>query len=125
MQDTLKYHDSTISIGGRPISNLHFADLIAGSSTELQKLTFSLAKSASRYGMEISHEKSKILVNDSDPNKCNGNNLTLNTYGKKQVKKSFKYLGVTLTDNSKNEIEIRMSTATSVMVRMEMIWRSR
>ena len=39
MQDTLKYHDSTISIGGRPISNLHFAydiNLIAGSSNELQ-----------------------------------------------------------------------------------------
>ena len=47
MHDTLKDHDSTISIRGRPISNLRYADvigLIADSSNELQKLTDSLAK---------------------------------------------------------------------------------
>ena len=74
MQDTLKYHDSTISIGGRHISNLRFADdidLIADLSNELQNIKDSLAKHASIYGMEISHEKSNILVNDPDPNKCN------------------------------------------------------
>ena len=40
MQYTLKDHDSTISIGGRPISNLYFEDdiyLIADSSNELPK----------------------------------------------------------------------------------------
>ena len=42
MQDTLKDHDSTIYIGGRPISNLHFVDginLITGAYNELQKCT--------------------------------------------------------------------------------------
>ena len=55
-----------------------------GLSNELQKLlnSDSLAKSASRYGMEISHEMSNILVNDPDPNKCNSNNLTIYMYGK-------------------------------------------
>ena len=33
-----------------------------------------------RYGMEISHEKSKPLVNDSDPNKCNSKILTISMY---------------------------------------------
>ena len=50
MQDTLTDHDSTIYIGGRPISNLRFADdidLIAGSYNELQNLTDSIAKNAS------------------------------------------------------------------------------
>ena len=63
MQNKLKVHDFTISIRGRPIRNLRFADdiyFIAGSSNELQKLTDSLAKNYSRYRMEISHEKSKI-----------------------------------------------------------------
>ena len=86
MQDTLKDHDSTLSIGGRPISNLCFADdidLIAGSYNELQNLTDSLAKNAYRYGMEISYEKSKIQVNDPDPNKCNSTNLIISMYGKK------------------------------------------
>ena len=57
-------------------------------------------------------------------NKCNSNNLTINIYGKKQEQiTSFKYIGVTLTDNvnSKNEIEIIITTATSIMVRLEMI----
>ena len=41
--------------------------------------------------------------------------------------KSFKYLWVTLTDNanSKNEIEMRISTALTIMVRLEIILRSR
>ena len=86
MQDTLKDHDSTIYIyiyiyiGCRPISNISFAYdivLIAGSSNELQKLTDLLAKNVSRYGMEISHEKSKILINDPDPNKDNSYNLEI------------------------------------------------
>ena len=85
MQDTLKEHGSTISIGGISINNLHFADdidLIVGLSNKLQKYTDSLAKSASRYRIEISHEKIKILFNYPDPNKDNSNNLTINIYGK-------------------------------------------
>ena len=40
--------------------------------------------------------------------------------------KSFKYLGITLIDNaeSKNEIVIRIATASYIMVRLEIIWRS-
>ena len=86
MQYTLKDHDSTKSIVGRWISNLHFSDdiyLIACSSNELQKLTDSLAKITFRYGMEINHEKSEILFNDLNPNKDNSNNLIINIYGKK------------------------------------------
>ena len=52
-------HISTISIGGRNLSNLRFADdidLIAGSNDELQTLTNKLSSSASRYGMQISAE---------------------------------------------------------------------
>ena len=122
MKDTLKDYDSTISIGYRPISNLRFPDdieLIAGSSNELQKLRDSLEKSSSIYTMEMSHNNSNILVYDPDPNKCNSNNLTINMYGKKQEQeKSFKYIGVTLTDNAnrQNEIAIRIATATSIMV---------
>ena len=54
-------HATSISVGGRPILNLKFADdidLLAGSNAELQHLTDELAKSTSCYGMEISAEKS-------------------------------------------------------------------
>ena len=94
MQNTLKYHDSTISIMVY-ISDLRFVDdiyLIAGSSDELQKLTDSLAKSVSRYRMEIIYENIKNLVNDPDPNKVNSNNLTINIYGKKNKNNNIVYI---------------------------------
>ena len=69
IQVTLENHLTTISIRGRYISNLRFADeiaLLAGSESELQALTESLDKSAASYGMEISHGNIKILINVMD-----------------------------------------------------------
>ena len=59
----------SISIGGRSVWNLKFADdidLIAGTNKELQDMTNQLSKCASRYGMEISSENSKVMVNSND-----------------------------------------------------------
>ena len=66
MQNALSGFDSTISIGGRPLFNLRFADdidLIGRDEEELQDLTTRLEESAGKFGMEISAEKSKVLVN--------------------------------------------------------------
>ena len=68
MQEALKNHSTTISIGGREICNLRFADdidLMGKTETELQELTSRLDNAANKYGMEISAEKSKILVNST------------------------------------------------------------
>ena len=57
MQETLHDHHISISIGGRPICNLQFADnidLIGGSNDELQDLTNRLEDSATAHGMEVS-----------------------------------------------------------------------
>ena len=46
MRKTLEDCDITVSIGGRPVNNLRFADdidLLAGNNAELQKLTKKLA----------------------------------------------------------------------------------
>ena len=54
MSETQNNYLSSISIGGRPIWNLMFADdidLIAGTNEELQELTDQLARNATRYGM--------------------------------------------------------------------------
>ena len=50
-----------MSIGGRPLRNLRFADDmdLLGGSDELQQLTERLEKTAGGYGMEISCDKSK------------------------------------------------------------------
>ena len=69
MRETLHNFKSTISIGGQIISNLRFAhdiDLMGGNNDELQELTDRLSNSAREYGMEISSEKIKVMVNSGD-----------------------------------------------------------
>ena len=66
MQETLYNFNGTISINGREISNLRFADdidLISGTEEKLRELTTALERRARTYGIEISAEKSKIMVN--------------------------------------------------------------
>ena len=66
MQETLHDHHTSVSIGGRPICNLPFADdisLMVGSSGEIQDLTNRLVDRATTYGMEVSTDKSKIMTN--------------------------------------------------------------
>ena len=57
---------TTISVGGNEINNLRFADgidLIAASTAELQTLTSKLVSASKEYGMEMSKEKIKTIVN--------------------------------------------------------------
>ena len=60
MTDALEDHEGTVSIGGRTVPNLRFADDIdglAGEEEELAKLFERLDKAFTAYGMEISAEE--------------------------------------------------------------------
>ena len=125
MQETLHDHHTTISIGGRPVCNLRFADdidLMGGSNDELQDLTNRLADRAGAYGMEVSTEKSKVMVNSSNDTKAD---ITMNGEKLEEVT-NFKYLGATLSKDgtSTAEVHIRIATATSAMARLNRIWKS-
>ena len=77
MQEALEEHTTSISIGGRPVCNLRFADdidLMGGTNNELQDLTNKLSNKANAYGMEISVEKSKIMVNSTNDISCQHHN---------------------------------------------------
>ena len=55
MTDAVDDHEDTVSIGGRTITNLRFADDIdglAGEEEELTKLVERLDKATTAYGME-------------------------------------------------------------------------
>ena len=59
MTDALVYYEGTVSIEGKTITNLHFADDIdglAGEEEELAKLVERLDKASTAHGMEISAE---------------------------------------------------------------------
>ena len=59
LADALQGHEGTVSIGGRTITNLRFANDIDGSAEEeeLAKLVERFDKGSTAYGMEISAEK--------------------------------------------------------------------
>ena len=68
MSDALEEHDGKVSIGGRNITNLWFADdidALAEEEQELEALVESLDKTCTRYKMEISAEKTKLMTNST------------------------------------------------------------
>ena len=69
MSDALEEHDGKVSIGGRNITNLRFADdidALAEEEPELEVLVESLHKTFTRYKMEISTEKTKLITNSAN-----------------------------------------------------------
>ena len=82
MTDALEDHEGIVSIGGRAITNLRFADDIdslAGEEEELAKLVERLDKASTAYdGMEISAETTKLMTNNTS-----GINTDITVNGKK------------------------------------------
>ena len=91
MTDAFEYHEGTVNIGGRSITNLRFADDIdglAGEGEELTKLAECLNKASTAYDMEISAEKTKLMTNNTS-----GLNTEIKVNGQKlETVTSFKYL---------------------------------
>ena len=92
MTDALEDHEGTVSIGGRTITNLRYADDIdglTGEEEELAKLVECLNKASTTYGMEISAKKTKLITNNAT-----GINREIKMNGHKlETVTSFKYLG--------------------------------
>ena len=98
MTDALEDNEDTVSITGRTITSLHYADdiiSIAGEEEELAKLVEHLDETSTAYGMEISAEKTKLITNNAS-----GINTEIKINGQKlETVTSFKYLGSVITDD--------------------------
>ena len=118
MSDALEEHDGKVSIGGRNITNLQFADdidALAKEEQELEALVESLDKTCTRYKMEISAEKTKLMKNSA-----NGIQREIKVKGQKLgTVTSFKYLGA----GSKPEVLSRTTQATAALTKLKPIWR--
>ena len=122
MADALENHKSTVSIGGRTISNLRFADDIdglAGSELELANLVEYRNKTSTAYSMHISVEITKLMTD-----KTNGISSNIRVNGeKRKTVQSFKYLGVIVTDEaSMPEIRSRIAQTIAALTKLKIIW---
>ncbi|GFO16213.1 endonuclease-reverse transcriptase [Plakobranchus ocellatus] len=107
--DALEDHEGPVSIGGRTIPNLGFADDSdgrAGKEEELASLVNSLDGTATAYSMEISAEKTKLMTNNSY-----SINTDIRISGQKlETANQFKDLGVDVADEgSRSEILFKMA----------------
>ena len=102
MTDALEDDYGTVSIGGRTITNLRFAediDGLAGEEEELEKLVEHLDKASTAHSMGDQCQK------DQDDHPCGINNEIKVNGQKLETVTCFKYLGSVITDkNSKPEI---------------------
>ena len=120
--DTLEDHQGIVSIRGRTITNLRFADDIdqlAGKEEELASLVDRLDKTSAAFGMEISAEKTKLMTKNA-----NGISIDIRINGEKlDAVDSFKYLGAVVTDQgSKPEVLSSIAQTTAALARLKTIW---
>ncbi|KAL8564069.1 hypothetical protein ACOMHN_034546 [Nucella lapillus] len=126
MTEALSGFQPSISINGRPVCNLRFADdidLTAGNEKNLQDLTTRLETKSKAFEMEVSDQKSKTLLNSTS----NSAVVNINMNGQKfEEVDSFKYLGsiITKDGSSTKEIRTRLSLASSALTKLDTIWKS-
>ena len=108
---------------GENITNLQFAndiDALAEEEQELQTLLESLDKTCTRYKMEISAEKTKLMTNNA-----------IGIHREIRVKEqklgtvtSFKHLGGTVShEGSKPAVLLMISQATTALTKLKPIWK--
>ena len=125
MTDALEDHEGTLSVGGRTITNLRFADDIdglAGEEEELANLVERHDKASTAYGMEISAEKTKLTTNNTS-----GINKKIKVNRQKfETVTRFKYLGLVITnEGSKPEILSRTAQTTAALTRLKPVGLTR
>ena len=125
MEDALEGHEGTVSIGGRTVINLRFADDIdglAGKEEELVNLVERLDMTSTAYGMQISAEKTKLMANNA-----NGISTDIRISDVKlDCVDSFKYLGAIVADEgSKPEVLARSAQTTAALAKLKTIWNDK
>ena len=124
ISEALEEHDGKVSIGGRNITNLRFAhdiDALAEEKQELEALVESLDKTCTKYKMEISAEKAKLVLMT---NSANGIQREIKVKGQKLgTVTTFKYLGAVVSDDGcKPEVFSRIAQATAALTKLKPIW---
>ena len=125
MCEALDDHGGSVSIGGRRITNFCFADDIIVNAEEEEEagvLVDHLDRTTTRYKMEISPDKTKVMTNNP-----NGFQREIKIKGQRlEEVENFKYLGAIISnEGAEPEILSRIAQTTAALSRLKMIWRDK
>ena len=123
--EALDYHEDSVSIGGRLITNFRFADdtvVNAKEEEEAGNLVNRLDTTTTRYKMEIGPDKTKVMTNH--PNGFQ-REIKIKSQRLEEVE-NFKYLGAMISnEGSKPEILSRIAQTIAALSRLKIIWRDK
>lgn len=121
LTDALEDHNGTVSIGGRTITNLRFADDIdglAGGEEELANPVERLDKASTAYGMQIKAKKTKLMIHNTNGI---GSDIRVSVE-KLATVNNFIYLGAIVTDEGyKPEMLTRIAQTTTTFSKLKPI----
>ena len=125
MCEALDDHEGSVSIGGRLITNVRFADDIVVNAEEEEEagvLVDRLDTTTTRYKMEIGPEKTKVMTNNPY---CFQREIKIKGQRLEEVE-NFKYLGAIIAnEGSKPESLSRIAQTTAALSRLKIIWRDK
>ena len=125
MCEALDDCESSVSIGGRFITNFRFAaDIVVNAEEEEEAdvLVDRRDKTTTRYKKEIAPDKTKVMINNP-----NGFQREVTIIGQRlEAVENFKCLGATISKEGSNpEILSRIAWATANISRLNIIWRDK
>ena len=123
MRETIDGFQGGLQIGGRIVTNLHYADdiiLLAISEAELQELVDRLGRVSSKYSLLIIVDKTKVMASDGIACRILIQNEQL-----EQVD-TFPYLGSLIIEDGEctTEFRTRLNRGQAIGTSLQKIWKS-
>ena len=129
MTDALEDHEGTVSIGGRTITNLRFADdidCLGGEDEELAKLVERLYIASKAYAMDISAKKTTLVTNNTSGVNMEIKINYIKVNGQKlETATNFKYQGSVITDEGSKPGTLSRIEQTAALTRLRPVWNDR
>lgn len=125
MRRVIEEWNGGISVGGRRINNLRYADdtvIIAASKEELQEVMTALCSISAEYGLELNKRKTKTMIVD----RLRNNQPDVRTVAGYEVVSQFNYLGSMIANSGGCEAEIRrrVAMARNATTKLTKIWKT-
>lgn len=124
MRSVFENWNGGITVGGRRINNLRYADdtlILAASKKELEQIMQRLSTISQQFGLKINIKKTKVMIID----RARNNQPEVSSVAGYEVVDRFNYLGsvITNTGGCEEEIRRRLTMARAATVRLTKIWK--